>query len=193
MSRAGKNSKLEAARSELLAWDAQAPPVPLREMRARVKAKFGIETSEGNISKWLASRRAERAQSELHEDILRRVTAGADQCRALDAAFAAQGEPRLEPILALLKTISTQLALGGEADPDQLQLVVTLLKPVMDHARLVEARKDREFAREKFEFDAARAALAKAAELQAIAGDRSLDQDAKLEAARRRLFGELPA
>lgn len=51
---------------------------------------------------------------------------------------------------------------------------------------------DRALARAKFQFDAAREALAKLPELRAIAADKSLDEDAKLKAVREKLFGEVP-
>lgn len=55
--------------------------------------------------------------------------------------------------------------------------------------------KDKELllGRQKFEFDAAKAALAKLPELNAIKRDSSLNEDAKLEQARLKLFGETPA
>lgn len=46
--------------------------------------------------------------------------------------------------------------------------------------------------RERFEFDAARAALAALPDLRSIAGNRSLDDGAKLNAIRKRLFGAAP-
>lgn len=46
--------------------------------------------------------------------------------------------------------------------------------------------------RDKFEFDAAKACLKQLPVLRAIAGDKSLDEDAKLRAVRERLFGEIP-
>ncbi len=48
-------------------------------------------------------------------------------------------------------------------------------------------------ARNKFEFDAAKAALSHLAELREIQRDGKLDDDAKLLAVRKRLFGEVPA
>ena len=60
---------------------------------------------------------------------------------------------------------------------------------------LIAARKDEReagkfsFEREKWEVDVARLCFDHHAELQAIAGDKSLDEDARLLAIRHRLFG----
>ena len=49
-----------------------------------------------------------------------------------------------------------------------------------------------ELSRDKFQFNAAKAVLAHAKELRAIATDRSLDDDAKIQRIRARVFGQLP-
>jgi hypothetical protein len=59
-------------------------------------------------------------------------------------------------------------------------------KAELDKAKLA-------LAREKFEFNAAQACLAKLPELKVISEDASLDEDAKLQRVRERLFGEIPA
>ena len=61
---------------------------------------------------------------------------------------------------------------------------------------LLRSQKDREalrLEREKFEFDAAKAALAKLPELLALTRDTSLSDDDRLEQARLKLFGSTPA
>lgn len=59
---------------------------------------------------------------------------------------------------------------------------------------LIELRKARVIAheREKFEFDAAKAALKCLPQLKAIAADKSLDETTRLDAARKHLFGVTP-
>ena len=59
--------------------------------------------------------------------------------------------------------------------------------------RAIEQRERQlELAREKFEFDAAAAVLDHLAEVREIAADRSLRHPAKIQAVRRRLFGDPP-
>jgi hypothetical protein len=53
-------------------------------------------------------------------------------------------------------------------------------------------REQLQLQRDRFEFDAAKACLEKLPELKQIAADRSLNEDAKLEAVRQRLFGVAP-
>jgi hypothetical protein len=59
--------------------------------------------------------------------------------------------------------------------------------------RLRQNRELLAFEREKFQFDAAAAALAALPALRAIAGDKSMSDQDKISAARKKLFGEVPA
>jgi len=54
-------------------------------------------------------------------------------------------------------------------------------------------REEYKLKREKFEFDAAKACLVKLPELKAIARNQTLDENAKINAVRQKLFGVLPA
>lgn len=54
-------------------------------------------------------------------------------------------------------------------------------------------QEDLQLQKQRFEFSASKAALEHARELRAIASDRSMNEDAKIEAVRLRLFGKAPA
>ncbi len=74
-------------------------------------------------------------------------------------------------------------------DPEQFATIVKLEQGERK-SKLDERRLDLDV--NKFQFDAAKAALDKLPELNAIKRDGSLSEDAKLEQARLKLFGELP-
>lgn len=59
-------------------------------------------------------------------------------------------------------------------------------------AKLVQKDRDWQLAREKFEWDGAKEALAKLKELKSIAADRTLNDDQKIEQVRLRLWGAPP-
>lgn len=66
-------------------------------------------------------------------------------------------------------------------------------RAVMDWKKLDLRKEELRLQREKFEFDAAKAALARLPELRVISQNRSLDQNAKIEQVRLKLFGQVPA
>ncbi len=62
----------------------------------------------------------------------------------------------------------------------------------MDHKKFDQRERELQLQKDKFEFNAARACLTHLPSLRTIAADTSLDQNAKLQAIRAKLFGQLP-
>ncbi len=88
-----------------------------------------------------------------------------------------------------IKQKAFELSISPHAAPgDVKDIFMLLLKARDQNIKADQLRLNRE----KFEFDAARSALEKLPDLRAIAGDRSLDDNAKLNAVRQRLFGTAP-
>jgi hypothetical protein len=75
-------------------------------------------------------------------------------------------------------------------DPEQIKLLVGL---ALDARRSRDSSKTVQLAVEKFQFDAAKTALASLTELRHIQNDRGLSDTDKVAAARKALFGEVPA
>lgn len=106
------------------------------------------------------------------------------------------------------QTVESMLEAEKEANPDITQeeldrrglkffTILSMRKrDTKSFVSLLRSQKDREalrLEREKFEFDAAKAALAKLPELLALTRDTSLSDDDRLEQARLKLFGSTPA
>ena len=88
--------------------------------------------------------RAEDARR-LQESLLERIAQGATLCRELEAQLRQHPAPELETIIKLYRVLLLRLSAEVQAVPDLRHLVSTLMKPVMDWARLEEKRKDREW------------------------------------------------
>jgi hypothetical protein len=86
---------------------------------------------------------------QLEESLLARIAHGAVLCRQLEAQLRQHPAPEAETIIKLYRVLLLKLSAEVQAVPDLRHLVATLIKPVMDWARLEEKRKDREWLREK--------------------------------------------
>jgi len=91
---------------------------------------------------------AEHAR-QLQESLLARIAQGATWCRELDAQLRQHPAPELDIIMKLYRVTLLKLSAEVQAVPDLRHLVTTLMKPVLDWARLEEKRKDRERAEQQ--------------------------------------------
>jgi hypothetical protein len=173
--------------AELIA-DLEAAQKTLAEI-ATALAGHGCQVSLSRLSDFMAQQRQLRAQ----EALLGQIASGARQCKEVQQQFATNPSPQLETLISLHRVLVMKLSTQAAVDPAMIELVTALMKPVMEWAKLKTKQDELSLAREKFQFDAAKAALAKLAELNAIKRDNSLNEDAKLEQARMKLFGEIPA
>ncbi len=88
-----------------------------------------------------------------------------------------------------IKQKALELAISPLAAPRDVKSLFMLITKNRDQElKADQLRLDRD----RFEFDAAKAALAQLPALRAIAGDHGMDDDAKLSAARKALFGQTP-
>lgn len=99
-------------------------------------ARAGLSLEEPDFS-------AEDA-GQIQESILARIAQGATLCREIEAQLRQHPAPELETIIKLYRVLLLKLSAEVEAVPDLRHLLSTLIKPVMDWARLEEKRKDRE-------------------------------------------------
>lgn len=88
-----------------------------------------------------------------------------------------------------LKQKAFELSISPNANPKNVKALFMLVLKARD-----QDQKDAELAlaREKFQFDAAKACLKQLPALKAIASDSKLDEQSKLRAVREKLFGALP-
>jgi hypothetical protein len=88
-----------------------------------------------------------------------------------------------------IKQKAFELAVSPRAAPRDVKSLFMLITKNRDQTLKEQQLK---LDRERFEFSAAKAALAQLPALRHIAGDKSLDNDSKLLAVRQALFGETP-
>lgn len=148
----------------------------IRNCREKWNASLNIQ----NLSKYYHKRLRERA--------LRRIGNSACLANDLIAEFKKFPAETYDVLIKLVGQIAFDSALKSDGGLDA--------GTIKDFTRLlIAARKeDREarqltFTREKWEFDAARACRAHYAEIRAVTEDISLEEEAKIAAIRRRLFG----
>lgn len=115
--------------------------------------------------------------------------------RAVTTAEEIAGEAAKKPgqfdaaTIDALKQKSFELSISRRADPRDVKSLFMLVLKARDQDL---AERNIDLAREKFEFDAAKAALEVLPELRRISDDRSISEGDKLTQARLALFGDLP-
>ena len=147
----------------------------------------GCSVSSGRLSEWWHSRQRQKMQAAL----LSQITTGANQVKAVEKAWGQNPPPELSAIIKLHRTLIWKLATEGTVAPEMLELVSGLMKSVVDFDKLNLKREEFSLAKDKFQFDAAKLALAAVKDLKTISASKLSDVE-KIDAARKALFGELP-
>jgi hypothetical protein len=156
--------------------------IPYQTVKKMVQDSYSIDTSLGALSSFYNNVCGAAL-------IARRQRAVSTADDIASAAAATPGKFDSATIDAL-KQKAFELSINPGSDPrDVKSLFMLVLKARdqqldQDHLALD---------RDKFQFDAAKACLEKLPELKTIAADRGMSEDDKLTAARKALFGELPA
>jgi hypothetical protein len=86
----------------------------------------------------------------LQECVLEQIADGAKLCQAVERQLGQHAAPELQTIIQLHRSLVLKLSVQAEADPGLFHLVSTLMRPVIEWARLEEKRKDRELAEKKY-------------------------------------------
>jgi hypothetical protein len=179
-----KESKLDGYAERLDEWFLAGKTLAEAQEQLRLD---GCAVSLSRLSSWWQSRQEERLQ----ERLLANIASGARQVKEIEGQFEKSPPPEVETIIKLQRVLIMQLSTQAQANPELIALVAKLTKPSLEYAKLIEKRADRDFAIEKFQFDAAKACLENLSELRAIAsGD--LSKNEKVQEVRLKLFGVLP-
>lgn len=166
-------------RGELTDW--LLSNVPYHRVLTMLREKFSVSTSLGALSHYWET----ECSAAL---IARRQRAVSTADEIAEAALKKPGNFDAATIEAL-KQKAFELSISPGADPRDVKSLFGLVLKARDQEL---SEKELSLARQKFEFDAVKAALAELPELRRIAGDKSMDEDAKIRAARIRLFGSAP-
>jgi hypothetical protein len=144
------------------------------------EANFGIKLSTSHVASFYKQVAQERT--------LDRIVNGRKSANAVVKAFTDNPADTYQAILKVVGQIAFDKAIDS---PDQLDVrAIRELTTLLISARREDIQAKRfSLNREKWEFDVVRACQQHHAELQAISVDKSLDEDARLLAIQRRLFG----
>ena len=146
----------------------------------RSRELCGLQVSITALHRWY-----HKGDEEL---VLGCIASGAALNRKLDAAYQENPAPEIERLMELNKTLIMQLSVHGAANPALLEIAVTLQRSVLDWVKVEQKRAELKLSREKFEFDAAKACLAKLPDLKAVSDQPKLSPDEKAAAIRQILF-----
>ncbi len=163
---------------------------PWQEAARWAAKEFGLAKmpSRSGFYGWLKLMRAKE-----HEHRM-----GQAAIAAAEAAALGKRATRDEAIIQALKALATEAALSSDAKTassliQSAMAIKDRLQKAADLDLRAQAQKTREadlaLAREKFEFDAAKKAMALAAEIKTVAADDSLNDDEKVRKVREALFG----
>jgi hypothetical protein len=147
----------------------------------RLHADFNIKSSTTGV--WGFYQR--RAQARL----LDRITRNKAKANAVVERFTQEPADLYRGALNMISEIAFDKATKEELDVETIYNFTKLLIAGRKEDVRAEALT---LARDRFQFDAAKACLAHLPALRSIAQDNKLDQNAKLDAIRQKLFGQLP-
>ena len=151
-------SKLDPHAERLEEWFGAG--VTLEEAQRRLR-ELGCVVSRSRLGDWWQGRMQARQQ----EALLRQIATGARQHQEVLSEFARHPAPELETIIALHRVLILKLSTQANTDPDLLDLIGRLMKPVLEHAKLVEKRRELELAEQKYRDQVAERVKAIQAEL----------------------------
>jgi DNA-binding phage protein len=132
-----RENKFTPHAEEILGWFEAEPELRLRDAVERIAA-LGVRCTRGELSTFLARHR----DQDERDRMLMGIASGAEKCRELDEAFAANPAPELALIVKLLKTLVINMGLNPQTPADLYDRAIKLLKPVTEFAKLEAKRED---------------------------------------------------
>lgn len=103
----------------------------LAEAQEQLK-QDGCSVSLGRLSEWWEARQSSRRE----ERLLKQIASGARQCKEIAAEFAENPAPEFDTLIRLHRVLILKLSTQGNTDPEMLELVNRMMKPVVQFARL---------------------------------------------------------
>jgi hypothetical protein len=144
MSTKKRASKLDQYATVLAEMEAAGKT--LVDMQAWLKQE-GCTAALGSISAFLSHQRSQRLQSSL----LQQIASGAQQCKEVEKQFGSNPAPEVDTLIKLHRVLILNLTTQGNANPELLDQVNALMKPVLDFAKLNLKREELDLSKEKFE------------------------------------------
>ena len=95
-------------------------------------------------------KRSTRSPQRRLERLLEQIASGARHCVEIERHFGENPPPALETLLKIYRVLILKLSAEAEQSEAKLKLALSLLKPVLEGARLEEQRRERELAEQKY-------------------------------------------
>ena len=148
----------------------------------------GCTVSTGRLSQWWSQRSSQLMQDKL----LAQISTGANACKKVETEFAKNPAPELETLIKLHRVLVMKLSTEGNVNPELLELVASLMKPVMEFAKLDVKKDEVNLTRQKFQRETCELFIKWFADAEAkkILSSNAPTAD-KTERLGQRLFGEL--
>jgi hypothetical protein len=140
-----KKSKLDQFTARLDEWFGVEKKT-IAEVQAQLKLD-GCVVSAGRLSQWWSARQSQLMQSAL----LQQISSGASACKEVELQFAKNPAPELETLIKLHRVLVMKLSTAGNVNPELLELVSSLMKPVMEFAKLGVKQDEVALTRQKFQ------------------------------------------
>jgi hypothetical protein len=137
-------SKLDAHADVLAQWFGEEK-LSLAEARKRLAA-LGCEVSASRLSDWWSRRQGE----DNFRHLLEGIGSGARAQKEFEAALDANPAPELRRLIELHRRFIFTLSTQRQLDKETIEAVATLMRPVVDFAKLEEKRKERELSEQKY-------------------------------------------
>lgn len=143
-------SKLDPYAEQITAWFRGTPALTIEQACARLLSEHGLSVSAGRLSDWWSARESNRTIKEAQDTVLASIARGAAINRTVTEAQAKDAPPEMLTIIGLLKTMILQLSVNAAGNPELLELLPSLMKPVVDWLKLQQAKETSDLERAKF-------------------------------------------
>lgn len=154
-----------------------------KDASARMLADFNIRCAPSSLSEWYQRRAQQR--------MLDRIAASRDTANLVVKKFSENPADMYQVLLGMAGQIAFDKAFEEKEGLDA-ETIFNFTKLVMHGKKQAMEAEDLKLRRDKFQFDATKAALAQLPALRKIASDNSLNENDKLTQARQLLFGVTP-
>lgn len=128
-------SRLDPHAETLALWftprDQGGLGLTLEEASKRLLKEHGVKVSLSRLSFWWQ----DQQQRALQAKVLAGIATGARLNRDIEAQFAKHPAPEFDSLLRLFKTITLQLAVNGQTDPDLLRLAESFGRLIMEERK----------------------------------------------------------
>lgn len=177
-----KPSKLDAYAERLDEWFSGGMTLDQAKEQLRLD---GCSVSRSRLGEWWSA----RLQGKQEDALLRQIATGARQCQEVERELGKNPAPDMNLLMGLHRVLILKLTTGATNNPEMLELVNRMMKPVIQFARLKQLGEQIALDRDKFQFDAAKMCMKQLPMLKAIVADKSLTDDQRIEQIRMKLFG----